>query len=213
MSKVVHPKYWKTLKRSCSEEPFGQMKNVLVSGRLACMYVKKDHAMQCSNLLCGLSMTDYPETCRKLLKTGGLRRFCIYFLKINEKKRHGWKFPAGFLLLHNSSLTDHTEYFNLEILIQFRMCFHPKTWKKKWFNTYFTATTNHCGCQKIRSPLAHLGCLTLAMSLVGVVAWFKERQFWQKYVHKGKKSFLCLATCHSKCCTQHYELTSTCIKV
>ena len=29
-------------------------------------------------------------------------------------------------------------------------------------------------------------------------AWFKERQFWQKYVHKGKKSFWCLATCHSK---------------
>lgn len=31
-----------------------------------------------------------------------------------------------------------------------------------------------------------------------LVVWFKERQFWQKYVHKGKKSFLCLATCHSK---------------
>ena len=34
--KVIHPKYYKHLKNSCSAQPFGQTKNGLVSGRLAC---------------------------------------------------------------------------------------------------------------------------------------------------------------------------------
>jgi hypothetical protein len=33
-SKVIHPKYYlKTLERRCSEQPFGQIKKGLVSGR------------------------------------------------------------------------------------------------------------------------------------------------------------------------------------
>jgi hypothetical protein len=35
-SKVIHPKYYKHLKKGAPQMPFGQTKNGLVSGRLAC---------------------------------------------------------------------------------------------------------------------------------------------------------------------------------
>ena len=37
----------------------------------------------------------------------------------------------------------------------------------------------------------------IVVSQKRVSVWLKEWQFWQKYVDWGKKSFLCLATCHS----------------
>ncbi len=40
--KVIHPKYYKHLKRRCSSKPFGQTKNGLVSGRLACTSSKTE---------------------------------------------------------------------------------------------------------------------------------------------------------------------------
>ena len=35
VNKVIHPKYYKHLKKRCSPKQFGQTKNGLVSGRLA----------------------------------------------------------------------------------------------------------------------------------------------------------------------------------
>ena len=57
-------------------------------------------------------------------------------------------------------------------------------------NYYFTI---HCEEEEV---LCLISCRRSGVG--GGGAWFKERQFWQKYVHKGKKSFWCLATCHSK---------------
>ena len=41
-SKVIHLKYYKNLKKSCSAQPFGQAKNGLVSGTLACTSSKTE---------------------------------------------------------------------------------------------------------------------------------------------------------------------------
>jgi hypothetical protein len=40
--KVIHPMYYKHLKKRCSLKPFGHTKNGLVSGRLACTLSKTE---------------------------------------------------------------------------------------------------------------------------------------------------------------------------
>ena len=71
----------------------------------------------------------------------------------------------------------HWQFLGSKIIVNLKKC-------------YFTI---HCEEEEV---LCLISCRRSGVG--GGGAWFKERQFWQKYVHKGKKSFWCLATCHSK---------------